>query len=210
MHVALIDDHKILAQALANMLEKEEAVSSVKIFDSAKAYLDNPPIPAPQIIITDILMPGISGVDFLMKCKTEIPGTKIILLSSVSDAQTIRHVMRIGADGYVGKGAPVSELITAMQTVMEGEKYISHKLLKIVVSSTIAEDKIVYHLSPREKEVLTQVCSGKTIKEIAYDMGLSAHTVQAYHKNLLKKLNVKRTTDLVVMAIQKGLYIHQH
>jgi two-component system invasion response regulator UvrY len=90
--------------------------------------------------------------------------------------------------------------------VITGGQFISPALEKSLIKSIFTEDQHVFHLSPREKEVLSLVCSGRTIKEMAYDMALSAHTVQTYQKKIMKKFKVNRTADLIVFAIQNGLY----
>jgi DNA-binding NarL/FixJ family response regulator len=95
--------------------------------------------------------------------------------------------------------------MTAVNKVLAGDQYVS-SALKRKLSNNLIEEEFSYHLSPREKDVLRLVCSGRIIKEVAEDLGLSTHTVQSYHKNILQKFNVKRTTDLVRIAIQLGFY----
>ncbi len=88
-----------------------------------------------------------------------------------------------------------------------GKRYISRKLRTTLMHNMIHEEQIVHHLSRREKEVLREICTGQTIKEIGYKMGLSPNTVQYYQRNLMKKLKVSRTIDLIIYAIQHGLYV---
>jgi DNA-binding NarL/FixJ family response regulator len=95
----------------------------------------------------------------------------------------------------------------AIQSVLDGQQYIAKNLRDSLLNTVFTEDQVVYHLSPREKEVLRRVCSGCTIKEIAYDLKLSVHTVQYYHRSVLSKLKLKKTSDLIVFAMQNGMYI---
>jgi two-component system invasion response regulator UvrY len=114
--------------------------------------------------------------------------------------------LRSGASGYLCKDSSPEELADALITVYHGEPYIGESLRPSLLRNTLAEEQFVYNLSPREKEVLKLVCDGKTIKESAYEMELSVNTVQTYYKTILKKFNLNRTADLIVFAMQNGLY----
>lgn len=207
INIAFIDDHQLLSQSLASMLSKYDFIGEINTFSNPKEFLDTKFLNAPDIIISDIMMPGISGIDLLGILK---PGKadkpKIILLSSITEVQTIRHSLRNGASGYLSKDISVEELADAILTVFHGEPYIGENLRNSLLRNTLAEERFIFNLSPREKEVLNRVCSGRTIKEAAYDMNLSVNTVQSYYKAILKKFNLNRTTDLIVFAIKNGLY----
>lgn len=206
MSIVLIDDHQLLSQSLANILSKYHFIQEIKVFRTPKEYLNAGIEPEPDIIVSDILMPDMSGIDLLEKFKKENKKIKVILLSSITEVHTIRHAMRSGASGYLCKDSSPDELADALLTVYHGEPYIGESLRKVLVRTTIIEDRFIYNLSPREKEVLNWVCSGKTIKETAHEMKLSVNTVQTYYKTILKKFNLNRTADLIVFAIQNGLY----
>lgn len=204
--IALIDDHQLLIESLSNLLSKFEFIKEIKKFSNARSFIKEEMDPEPDIIISDILMPDMSGIDLLNHFKKLNKKPKIILLSSIKEVQTIRHAMRSGASGFLAKDTSADELADAILTVYNGNPYIGESLRSSVIRNTLTEERFVYNLSPREKEVLKLVCSGKTIKESAYDMGLSINTVQTYYKAIMKKFNVNRTADLIVFAIQNGLY----
>lgn len=206
IRVAHIDDHLLLAQSVSSQLSKYDFIESIKIYGSPKEYLDNTPDPQPDVIISDIIMPGMSGMDLLVLLRQQNKKAKIILLSSITEVQTIRHALRNGASGYLSKDASTEELADAIITVYNGDAFIGESLKSLLLRNTLAEERFVYNLSPREKEVLNHVCAGKTIKEAAYDMNLSVNTVQTYYKTILKKFNLNRTADLIVFAMQNGLY----
>lgn len=208
MKIALIDDHSILSETLGLSLEKHIPDSEIKIFSHGEQFLSsNFAAWKPEVIVVDMLMPGMNGLEVLSRVK-ELFGDdcKVILLTSIIDVHTIRNAMRIGASGYLSKDVSIPELIEAIETVTNDDQYIEKKLRNSLVKYVFEEDRIVFHLSPREKEVLDLICSGKTPKEIAYEINLSVHTVQEYLRAVMKKFKVNRTTDLVVFAIQKGLY----
>lgn len=207
MTIVIIEDHAIVAESIRLSLLKKPPVENVFLFLNAEAYLDRSPgFRPPDLIISDILMPGISGVELLTAYRKQNPGQKVIFLSSLTDIYTVRQAIRHGVNGYVSKDASIDELYEAITSVASGERYVSRQLQKGLLANMFTEEQIIFHLSPREKEVLHLVCSGHTIKEAAFGMGLSTHTVQSYHKNIMKKFKVHCTTDLIVFAIRNGLY----
>jgi DNA-binding NarL/FixJ family response regulator len=212
MVTAIIDDHKMIAEAIKSCLLSQNVASEIFTFNSAQLFFDGiDPGNLPGIIITDLLMPGTNGVELLKayqeffksKNKKEY---KLIVLSTISDPQTVKMAMRYGADAYLSKESTIEELIEAIHECMRGNKYIGTKLRTNIINNFISDEQIVYHLSPREKDVLQLICSGNTIKEAAYKMNLSVHTVKSYYKNIMKKFNVNRTSDLIIFAVKKGFY----
>ena len=204
INIALIDDHQLLTHSLSSLLSQYDFIGTIEIYSNPKEFLKAQT--EPEIIVTDIMMPDMTGIDLLTSFKQQKRKVKVILLSSITEAQTIRYALRNGASGYLSKDSSIEELADALLTVHNGEAYIGENLRNILIRNSLTEDRFVYSLSPREKEVLIMVCSGKTIKETAYDMDLSVHTVQTYYKTILKKFNVNRTADLIVFAIKNGLY----
>ena len=207
MKIAIIEDHKIIAEALQGSLKIHQHIKEVRIFFSGEEILNGASIWKPNLIISDLLMPGLQGIELIKAYRAKIDkDLKIIILSSVTSKETVKQVLKQNVNGYLSKTESLDELMTAINSVIEGGHYISSSLKNILANDPIDENEIRYHLSPREKDVLRLVCSGRIIKEAAEDLNLSTHTVQSYHKNILRKFNVKRTTDLVRLAIQYGFY----
>jgi DNA-binding NarL/FixJ family response regulator len=207
MKIALIDDHPMLTEPIKNMLLQENSVSEVRTYTSALKFLTEVALFAPDVVVTDLMMVDINGMDLIEKCRAEMKETKIVVLTSITDVQIIRQAIRKGANGFLSKASSVEELIDGIHEIYAGKQYIAKNLQENLVHTIFTEEQVIYHLSPREKDVLQKVCSGLTIKEIAYDLNLSAHTVQYYHRSVMSKLKVKRTADLIVFAMQNGLYI---
>jgi len=180
----------------------------VKVYANAKDFLEeNHKAFVPDIIISDILMKGMSGIDLLPEVsKLFGEKCKVILLSSITDIYTIKDAFKRGASGYVSKDARTEELLEAMEKVSAGEQFINRSLKDKLFKHVLIEDEVTLELTPREKEVMLKICQGKTPKEISYELKLSVYTVQQYIGNVMHKFKVNRTTDLVVFAIQKGLY----
>lgn len=204
--IALIDDHQLFVESVSNLLLKFDFIKEIQQFKTAKEFISTERSGEPDIIISDILMPEMSGMELLTHFKKLHKKTKVILLSSITEVQTIRQAMRTGASGFLSKDCSADELADAILNVYNGEPYIGESLRPSLLRNSFVEDRFVYNLSPREKEVLKLVCSGKTIKESAYEMELSVNTVQTYYKAIMKKFNLNRTADLIVFAIQNGLY----
>lgn len=210
MKISIIDDHQMITESLKKLLSRSEQIREIDTFPDADVFLNTVTAESmPDVIITDLLMPGTNGIELVGKIRSGFKSSKVkmIILSSITDVQTIKQSLRMGADGFLSKNTSIDELMEAILTVREGKNYIGEHLRKNLLDAVFTEEQVVYHLTPREKEVLHRVCSGFTIKEIAYDMNLSVHTVQYYHRNVMTKLKVKRTSDLIVFAMQSGLYI---
>lgn len=114
--------------------------------------------------------------------------------------------MQLGVSGFLSKQTSVDELVEAIEAVKKGDIYVNNHLSKKLIQHIFNQEQTDVRLTPREKEVLQKVCSALTMKEIALSMALSVNTVQTFQKNILKKFNVRRTTDLVIAAIKAGLY----
>ena len=208
MKIALVDDHPLLTQTLKNMFDIQNKALEIRTYNSAVAFLEDLPVFLPDIAITDILMPDMNGIQLLEHCKAMKFETKFIVLTSYSDLHIIKRAIEYGALGFLSKGSLFEEVMKAIDYTMHGRQYIAADLQEILIDNLLAnEDDINIRLTQREKEVLNKICSGNTLKLIAAELNLSMNTVQYYHKNVLAKLKVKKTADLVVTAIQLGLYI---
>jgi len=208
MKIALVDDHPLLTQTLKNMFVKHPGVTEVRTYNSAALFLSEMEAWKPEIAIIDILMPGINGIQLLERCKGIEPKPKFIVLTSNADIPIVKQSIENGAMGFLSKASLFEEITEAIAEVMDGRQYIAKDLKDMLLKSLlVAEPEINTRLTPREKDVLVRICSGHTLKQIGEELGLSMNTVQYYHKNVMSKLKTKKTADLVVVAIQKGLYI---
>ncbi|WAC12836.1 response regulator [Dyadobacter pollutisoli] len=208
MNIVLVDEHQLLTDALQNLLVLMPEVDDVGTYIDGKEFLAHRSNNPPDILIMDLMMNGLNGLELLDVCRARFPKEmKVIILSAVADVQTIKHTIRRGANSFLSKSTTFQEFKESILQVSAGKQYIGRSIRDNLINSVFTDEQVVLHLSPREKEVLQKVCSGRTIKEIAYDLKLSAHTVQYYHRSVMDKLKVKRTTDLIVYAMQHGLYI---
>jgi len=208
MDIVLVDEHFLLVDALQNLLKSMPEVSDVDIYTDGKEFIAERAAHPPDILVMDLALNGMNSIELLDICRSTLPREmKIIVLSAVTDAQTVKHTIRRGANSFLSKSTALEEFLESIFQVYKGKQYIGRSIRESLVNSVFSEEEVVLHLSPREKQVLRKVCSGHTIKEIAYELKLSTHTVQYYHRSVMDKLKVRRTTDLIVYAMQHGLYI---
>ncbi|XZF15188.1 response regulator [Chitinophagaceae bacterium MMS25-I14] len=207
--IAIIEDHRMIAETMQHALSKYFPGCDIRLFEQGEAFLQRGEKWIPELILMDMMMPGLNGLELVDEIKKDLQqnDTKIIIVSSVNDTYLVKQAIRKGINGYVSKEAQLEELFDAVTAVQKGEEYISRLLSQKLIRNIFTEEKVTYYLSPREKEVLQLVCSGNTMKEVAFSLKLTQNTVQSYYKNIMKKFNVNKTTDLIVAAIEAGLFI---
>jgi len=209
MNISIIDDHKLVSQLLKLSLSQFDFIEAINIFSDPEKFFEHPDFWGTDILITDMLMPKMNGVDVVNKCR-ELQSKdklKILVLSTVDDVTIINDTFTIGANGYLGKDVSIKELIKAIKFVDKeiNRSYLGAGLKKILTEYPLS-DSFKFNLSPREKQLLKNVCVGKTAKEISSELDLSINTIQSYMKKLMKKMEVKRTPDLILKAIKYGMY----
>ena len=210
MKIALVDDHRLLTQTLKNMFDIQNKAAEIRTYNSAAAFLEEMPSFLPDITITDILMPEMDGIQLLEHCRAMKIPLKFIVLTGYADLHILKRAMEYGAVGFLSKCSLFEEITEAIECVANGRQYIADELKELLVNNLLTnESNIDIRLTLKEKAVLNKICSGYTLKLIAAELNLSMNTIQYYHKNVMAKLKVKKTADLVVTAIQLGLYIPQ-
>jgi DNA-binding NarL/FixJ family response regulator len=206
----LVDDHQVILDSLKLLFKTIENVEVVATLNDSRnviSFLDNEAI---DIIISDLHMPYLSGIDLSLKLKDKHPKTKIILLTMAEDALHIREALRAGVDGYVLKKASKEELEKAILQVMDGKKYYSEAVIGELASSP--DDDLNNHkaeniekLTSREIEILKLVTMEYSTSEIAEKLFISVPTVESHRGNLMRKLQVKSAIGMVKYALKHGL-----
>ncbi len=208
MNITIVDDHLLLAETLSNVLTRMPEVESVTIYNSTESFIQTKPQNSCDLIITDHMLTGGSGMQLLDYVRENLDEKiKIIVFSSIYDSQTVRNVIRRGANGFLTKYTSVAEMKDAILQINAGKQYIGKSVRESLINSVFNDEQSVFQLSQREKDVLQNICQGRTIKEIAEDLKLSSHTVQYYQRKIMKKFQVKRTMDMIVYAIKHGYYV---
>lgn len=212
VHVVLAEDQAILRDGLRLMLESSgKSFSVVAEADNGKDALQQASTLKPDLLLLDIGLPYFNGTEVLAEIKRRAPGTKVLMITQYDSEEYVRTALDAGADGYFIKNDGRQALLEAIQTVLSGELYLSPRIQKLVVEryrfkeSKATQRPSIDQLSRQERAILKLVAAGKRNKEIAEHLSLSERTIEKYRAQLLKKLHLSRTSDLIKYALQHGI-----
>lgn len=206
----LVDDHGIIRQGLRSLLAKEPDIEVVAEAEDGRKAVALVREFLPDIVIMDITMPNLNGVEATKKITTEFPGTKVVALSIHSNRRFVSDMLKAGACGYILKEGLFDELIQAINVVMEGGTYLSPQITDVVVDDYVKRLSSESELKPdvlsdREHEVLQLLAEGKTTKQIALELHVSTKTIEANRRQIMDKLNMYSVAELTKHAIREGL-----
>ena len=208
--VIIADDHAIIREGLKNLLEKM-GIQVVDIAGNGREAVEKAVSLKPDIMMMDISMPDLNGVDATARIRREVPGTRVIALSVHSSKTIIDNMFRSGASGYILKESALDEIYDAIQEVANGNFYLTPSIARMYVDDQGTgtwswEEKPVFSkISKKEREILQLVAEGKKTREIAKQLGVSIKTVETHRRNIMKKLNIFSVAGLTKFAIQEGL-----
>lgn len=208
IRVFLVDDHRILREGLHMLLELQGDIHVVGEAEDGRQALDGILAARPDVVLMDITMPELNGIDATQNVMLSLPETKVIILSVHSDTEHIYHAFQAGAKGYLLKESAGDEVVRAVRTVYEDRQYISQKLSDALPLNYLRqpqERSPFESLSAREREVLHLTVEGATSAAIADKLSLSPKTVDTYRSRLMEKLGVQNLPELVRFAIKHGL-----
>ena len=208
--VLVADDHQIMREGLRAMLEKEHDIVVLGEAEDGRMIERMARELAPDVIIMDVAMPDLNGIEATRQIVAELPGVKIIALSMHDDRRFVLNMLKAGAAGYMLKDSAFTDLAKAIRVVMSGKTYLSHEVTDIVVkdyvsSSQPAESSAFHLLSPREREVLQLLAEGKTSAQIGENLHISVKTVETHRQQIMIKLKIRSVAELTKYAIREGL-----
>jgi DNA-binding NarL/FixJ family response regulator len=208
--IILIDDHRIVRNGIRMVLETAIDIEIIGEFDSFAEYQEKIEYLKPDIILMDISMPGISGIEATKILKESHPDIKALILSMHNTEEFILQSLKAGAKGYLQKNTSKKELLSAIQKIYEGEEYFSEDISKIIVKSMIKSSNSntqskLDALSSREMELLKLVAEGKSNKDIADALFISIRTVESHKNHIMSKLELKNTVELIKFAIKENI-----
>ena len=201
--VLLADDHAIVAEGLATLLK--DHFDLLETVGDGSALIDAARKLRPDVIVTDIAMPVLSGLEALRPLKAMRSEAKVIFLTMHADAQLATEAFRAGASGYVLKQSAGEELIAAIQEVLKGRTYLTPLITKNVIANLTESTPPTVKLTPRQREVLRLIADGRRMKDIGAILELSTRTVESHKYEMMRALGVQSTAELVRYAIQIGL-----
>ena len=199
--VAIVDDHKILVEGLSNLISESGIGTIVGVAHSAEECRRNIRFWNADVLMVDVGLPDISGVDFCKELKETFPDIKILALTTHNEYTIVRQMLENGALGYLIKNAMTAEVLEGIEAVAAGQKFLCHEVDLLMKRPS---QKSIW-LTRRERELLRLVTEGLTNAEIAEKIFLSPETIKGYRKNLLVKLDAKNTAVLVKIALEQKL-----
>ncbi len=205
--VMLVDDHDLVRTGIKRLLEDQANLNIVAEATSGEQALEQVSEKDPDVVLMDINMPGIGGLEATRKLLQRKPELKIIVVTMHEDDMFAQRLLKAGAMGYLTKGAQVDEILQAVQAVMEGHRYLSTSIAQQLALSQMAEEDSspFESLSERELQVLLMMMDGHTISAISEKLCLSPKTVSTYRTRLYSKLGVQNDIELARLALQYGV-----
>jgi two-component system response regulator NreC len=211
IRIVLADDHTILRNGLRLLLERHPDFSVVGEAANGREAVEVATRESPHVVVMDISMPILNGIEAARRITSELPKTAVIVLSVHSDEAYILRALKAGARGYLLKDSAEADLIQAVRAVSAGKAYFSPAVSKVLAEDYVRQvrqqgvDDPYELLTPRERELLQLIIELKPTKEIADLLHLSPHTVDTHRSNLMQKLNVHSIPELILYAVRKGL-----
>lgn len=199
--VLLVDDHALVRKGFRRLLEDDLAISVVGEASEGEEAVRLALELKPKVVVMDCALPGISGIEATRRIRAKMPAATVLMLSMHSEDTLVRQALEAGARGYILKNALELDLVSAIKRAAEGHLVLDPQLAKPAALKGERDSG----LTARELEVLRHIVAGKSNKEIAAELGLSANTVGVHRANIMDTLGIHKTAELVVYAIRNGL-----
>ncbi len=204
--VSIVEDNEQLRGTLVKLIDREEGFQCVSNYGDAETALAGLPKDKPNVVLMDINLPGINGVECVRRLKQQLPGTLAIMLTAYEDTENIFNALAAGAAGYLLKRAPRIEILNAIRDVCRGGSPMTPHIARLVVQSfqkTAPSAPVTENLSTREQEVLDCLSQGFLYKEIGEKLGISYETVHTYIRRIYEKLQVRTRTEAVAKFLKR-------
>lgn len=206
----MVDDHSIVREGIRILLEKFPDVIVVAEADNGRKALELAADLAPHVVLMDMTMPGLNGIDATQRLLAACPEVRVLILSMHKDKRFVSQAFRAGARGYLLKDCASAELVQAVRQVACGEMYVCHGIIGVVMDDYVARlpeslTQPEVPLTPREREVLQLIAEGNNAKNAAYQLNINVKTVDTHRQQIMKKLKMRSVAELTKYAIREGL-----
>lgn len=208
--VMVVDDHSIVREGIRILLEKLPDLCVVAEADNGRKAVELAADLAPHVVLMDMTMPGMNGIEATQRLGAEHPEARVLILSMHKDKRFVSQAFRAGAKGYLLKDCASAELVQAVRRVAAGEMYVCHGIIGVVMDDYVArlpesltQPEIL--LTPREREVLQLIAEGHNAKNVAYQLNINVKTVDTHRQQIMKKLKMGSVAELTKYAIREGL-----
>ena len=206
--ILLADDHQIVREGLRALVDNEPGMQTIGEAADGREAVKLALALKPDVVIMDVAMPGLNGIEATHQIVTENPGVRILALSMHSGNRFVEQILKAGASGYVLKDKAFEELASAVVTVMSGRTYLSPRIMEVVLQDYLrrsTEEGATSGLTDREREVLQLVAEGATTKQIALALHVSVKTIETHRRQLMQKLDAYSVAQLTKIALREGL-----
>jgi DNA-binding NarL/FixJ family response regulator len=211
VRLVLADDHAMMREGLKSLIAQEPDFAVVGEADNGKAIVELARKAGAHIVVMDVAMPDLNGIEATRKLLKAMPTVKVVALSGHANGEFVREMLKAGASAYVLKSRAYEELVRAIREVMKGKKYLSPDIAQGVVdayveiSSSMSANPAFVVLTDREREALQLIAEGKSTKEVADVLSISVKTIETHRHNIMEKLNLHSVAELTKYAIREGL-----
>jgi len=211
VRILLADDHTVMRAGLRALLERQPNLEVVGEAEDGRQTVELASLHVPDVVVMDIAMPNLNGVEATRRMVSKQPAISVVILSMYSDESYVMRALEAGARAYLLKDSAVTDLIRAIEAVSQGKSFFSPKISRILAEEYVralrqkgAADSYEL-LTPREREILQLLAEGKTNKEVATSLNISIYTAETHRGNILQKLNLHSSAELVLYAVRKGI-----
>jgi two-component system response regulator NreC len=211
IRILLVDDHKILRDGICSLLKEYTDMEVVGEAADGRTALDLVKELSPDMVVMDISMPDLNGIDTTRKIHTDYPHIKVMALSMHYDRHFVSEIFKAGASGYLLKDCAFDELAHAIRIVTDNKTYVTPQIASLVVETLVNDSQRSHNkhaftlLTGREKEVLQLIAEGKSTKQIASHLNISTKTIESHRRQIMGKLNIRNIADLTKYALREGL-----
>ena len=210
IRILLVDDHKIVREGLGSLISEISGMEIIAEATSGREAIEIVKEKAPDVVVMDIAMPDMNGIEATRKILSNNPDVKVVALSMHSDRTLVTEALKAGASGYLLKDCAFEELSLAIEAVHDGKTYLSPSIANVVVKNLVHQDhssesSAFEVLTDREREVLQLLAEGESTKEVAYKLDVSVKTIESHRYNIMHKLEIRNFADLVKYAVRQGL-----
>lgn len=214
INIILADDHHVIREGLRLLLDREKDLLVIAEADTGRSVLSAVKKFNPDLVIMDVSMPELNGMEATRKILSEAPATKVLALSMYSDKRFVEGMFQAGVSGYILKNCIARELVSAIRLVAKGQVYISPEIAGTIVdgylSRLVPQTDTTQRLqrktlTDREREILQLICEGQNSKEVAETLHVSSKTVDAHRRNIMEKIGVHSIAELTKFAIREGI-----
>ena len=205
IRILLVDDHPLMLMGIRSMLEGKPGIEVVGTAGNGVEALEKAVALKPDVMMLDIVMPGMDGIELARRMRAEMPDTALLVLSSDTSLVTLEPLLNIGIDGFLPKTSDASSMLDAIRSVAEGYEYFGTDIARLIERISLAKKASDGLFTPRELDVIRLSCKGLQYKEIAGRLGIKYLTVVTIKNNIFRKLGINNTVELVIYAVRKEL-----